>query len=98
MEKKDIYFNIVYLMSSVFAATAEFDVTNATFFIFAKSNPPSAVPGSSTCHRHNRKWVLRPDVTCDKHDVKELLISPAVDEDVDGRIDDLKYVNHIAIN
>ena len=25
----------------------------------------------------------------DKHDVKELFVSPAIDEDVDGRVDDL---------
>ena len=99
LSEKRSKFSFVYLVvASVFTAAAEFDVSNSSVFIFAKSNPPSAVTGSSTCHRQNWKWILRPDVARDEHDVKELLVSPAIDEDVDGRVDDLEDVRYFDIS
>ena len=54
-------------------------------FLLAKSDS-----ASGACPDVSRHWqrILCPDPARDKHDVKKLFVPPAVDEDVDGGVDD----------
>ena len=51
--------------------------------------PPAA---TSAGRQGGGRGVRFPDLHGDQHDVQELLVSPAVDDDVDGRVDDEREV------
>ena len=60
-------------------------VRTATDGLLDDDPAPSAPPTAPVCVRAS-VWV--PDLHGDEHDVQELLVPPAVDDDVDGGVDD----------
>jgi len=64
-----------------------FTVNRTYWNVFFIAKSTSSSTGYSSGHVDHRKWVFWSHVARDQHDVQELLVAPAVDQNVDWGVD-----------